>query len=303
MDDPRISAAQAYSDAYMRSRDAVKAARRRLDDVRAQSSKVRADLRGIHSEHRAILERNREELIALQKTAAFAAVGRSDRFAAVVSHELRQPLNAAIAAAELLYVGQNPDRALGVLRRQLLRMAELLDVLIDMSRIAMKTVDLDLRRVSLRRALERATETLEPAIVQKQLTLTMPDGLAALVVFADEQRLVQVFSNLISNAVRYTPAGGRIAIAVQADDRAVTIEIQDSGKGISPDELQTIFEPFVRGTDSGQEGLGIGLAMVRGLVELHGGTVSVRSDGPGHGSSFIVSLPRMLGAESGAVDD
>jgi signal transduction histidine kinase len=184
-------------------------------------------------------------------------------------------------------------------------MGGLLDTLMDMSRVSLKTIDLDLRRIAIRDILERALETIESAVADKRLSLTVGDCPPAFEVFADTRRLVQVFGNLLSNAVRYTPGGGRVDVSVHADERSVHVDIRDSGKGVSADEMLLIFEPFARGTDSGAEGLGIGLALVRGLVELHGGSVSVVSDGPGQGSCFSVILPRFGGnvADGGEASD
>jgi signal transduction histidine kinase len=280
--------------------------RSRVERAREVSTKVRAELRGAKQEHRVMLERNREELAMLQRAAAGAGAGRVERFAAVVSHELRQPLNAAMAAAQLVEVGANPSRAIAILQRQLRHMTGLLETLMDVSRVSMKTIDLDLRRIQIRGVLERALETIESAVAAKHLSLTITDCPPELDVFADSRRLSQVFGNLLSNAVRYTPSGGRVDVSVHADERMVRVDVCDSGKGVSADEMLMIFEPFARGADSGAEGLGIGLALVRGLVELHGGSVAVRSDGPGRGSCFSVTLPRSGGgntAHAGGAND
>ena len=285
---------QQHREMYTRSHAAVTDTRRRLETVKARASKVRAELRNVQSEHRTILERNREELIAFHKTAISTLAARTDRFWAVVSHELRQPLNAAIVAAQLLELERQP-RAMEVLRRQLLQMKQLLDSLTDMSRISMKNVDLDLRPVNLRQILERAVETLDSARRDKDLTLVVRDWPSELFVSGDELRLRQVFGNLLSNAIRYTPRGGRIEVLARTDAQAISVDIRDTGKGVAAHELLKIFEPFSRGADSGGEGLGIGLALVRGLVELHGGSVGVTSDGPGRGSCFTITLPRLEG--------
>lgn len=238
-----------------------------------------------------MLDRNKEELIALHRMAVSVLAARTDRYSAIISHELRQPLNAALAAEQLLELGCESPRAMTVLRRQLLQMGQLLDSLMDMSRVSMKNVDLDRRPVNLREIVERAAETLESARRDKDLTLDVRDWPSELYVSGDELRLRQVFGNVLSNAIRYTPVGGRIEVVARADAHLVSIDVRDSGKGIPGHEMLKIFEPFSRGANSGTEGLGIGLALVRGLVELHGGSVGVTSDGPGRGSCFTITLP------------
>lgn len=299
---PKRLMRESYSDAYRRSRKAVAETQKRLRTVKARTSIVRAALEDVQSEQRALLSRNRDDRETLKQVAAAGNTGRADRFAAVVSHELRQPLNAALAAAQLVQVGRDAGRAMGVLQRQLLQMAELLDALLDMSRVSMKTLRLDQRRLDVVPLLHRVVETIEPSVTAKSLTLALNACPSPCYVFADERRLQQVFGNLLSNAVRYTPGGGHIEVSVHAEGRFIVTDVRDSGVGIRCEELLTIFEPFCRGANASAEGLGIGLALVQGLVELHGGLVRASSDGPGRGSLFSVILPRSIGDTRGNSD-
>jgi signal transduction histidine kinase len=212
----------------------------------------------------------------------------------VVSHELRQPLNAAMAAMALLDAdvsAESVERAGRVLRRQLLHMSTLLDGVLEMSRLSMQTLRLNRRPMDLRTVLREALETVEFAAERAGVHARLELPATPVRVVADAGRLHQVFSNLLTNAVRYTPRGGSVAASVEADSTVATITIADTGQGISPGDLANIFEPFWRGGDSSTEGFGIGLALVRGIVELHGGSVAAFSEGHGKGARFCLTLP------------
>lgn len=222
------------------------------------------------------------------------AARESDRFIAVVSHELRQPLNAAVGAMSLLDANPSPaatDRARQVLRRQLLHMSTLLDDLLDMSRLTLKTLRVTRVPMDVRTILEDALDTVEGAAERTGINIesTLPDQPVTL--RGDAGRLQQAFSNLLANAVRYTPHDGCVTVNMTVEDPTVVITVEDTGQGISPGDLQNIFEPFWRGRDSGTEGLGIGLALVKEIVELHGGSITAFSRGTGLGSRFCVTLP------------
>jgi signal transduction histidine kinase len=169
-------------------------------------------------------------------------------------------------------------------------MTRLVEDLLDMSRMTLDVMELRHGNVDLRAVLDDAVAAIETDVVRNSVTLnyvSVPDRIC---VWGDEARLRQVFSNLLSNAVRYTPGGGHITLSAMIEGPRVVCTITDTGKGISQEDLARIFEPFTRGGGA-NEGLGIGLSLVRGIVELHRGTVEVSSPGPDLGSTFAVTLP------------
>jgi PAS domain S-box-containing protein len=223
---------------------------------------------------------------------------RKDEFVATLAHELRNPLLPMRNAVEIL-LAKRPlapelDWACGVLDRQVLLMGRLLDDLLDVSRIAHHQLQLRMERVALSTVLEAALETSKPLLDAAGHTLVLALPAEPIALRGDPLRLSQVFGNLLNNAAKYTEAGGRIEVVASQDDGYVTVSIKDSGIGISGEMLPRIFQIFTQGKQAirrAQGGLGIGLSLVKGLVELHGGTIEARSDGPGHGSEFVVRLP------------
>jgi PAS domain S-box-containing protein len=223
---------------------------------------------------------------------------RKDEFLATLSHELRNPLAPLRTALEVLRIAKD-DRELAekarlTMERQLAHLVRLTDDLLDVSRITQNKVELRRERVDLCAALHSAVETTWPSIDSHDHTLRMDLPSQPVWVEADATRLAQVFSNLLSNAARYTPRGGRILVtaAVQADE--ATVVVADTGVGIPPDLLPRIFDMFTQlpaDRDRTHRGLGIGLTLAKRLVELHHGSIEARSDGPGRGSQFIVRLP------------
>lgn len=229
------------------------------------------------------------------RRAAEAATTAKDNFLAIVAHELRQPLAAATAAVSLLRAqpsGTARARAQSVMERQLLRMTRLVEDLLDASRIVRGEIDLHLRPLDVAEVVQAAIESVRPAIDERehQLTVRMPDQPTEME--GDAARLEQVLVNLLQNAARYTPRGGRIDVSVAGDRRQVRITVRDNGEGIPRERLPAIFDLFTRASDSGATGFGIGLAIARTLVERHGGRVTAQSAGPGLGSEFSVTLPR-----------
>jgi diguanylate cyclase (GGDEF)-like protein len=229
---------------------------------------------------------------------AEAAHHRQITFQAMVAHELRNPLTPIRMAAELL----NHDRADGptlaklqvIIRRQVTHMAKLIDDLLDGSRLSAGKFRLECRPIEMADIFDQAVETCRPAMELRlqRFTMQLPSG--PLGVYGDPVRLSQVFSNLLSNASKYTPHGGEITLSVKVLDHAMAITVSDDGIGISAAALPKIFDLFIQ--DPGalalyNGGLGIGLAVVRELVEAHGGTVVGRSAGKNLGSEFIVTLP------------
>ncbi len=228
-----------------------------------------------------------------------AANRRKDEFLAMLAHELRNPLAPISAAADLLRkAGPDPDlvRRIGdILNRQVKHMAGLVDDLLDVSRVTRGLITLQRERLDLNIAVADALEQVSSLIQSKHqhLALDVPPG--ATIVEGDRTRLVQVFANLLNNAAKYTPEQGTIRVSLAVRQEEVEFSVQDDGGGIAPDLLPHVFDLFTqaeRTPDRAEGGLGLGLALVRSLVELHGGQVSAHSDGPGHGSRFVVRLPR-----------
>jgi len=167
------------------------------------------------------------------------------------------------------------------------------DDLLDLSRINHGKVDLRLERIDLGAAIDAAIQAIRPEAEAKAQSVSFRRGVAALPVDADAVRLEQVLSNLLRNAVKYTPPDGTITVAAEVDGPEAVVRVGDTGMGISSELLPRIFEPFIQGTHSegGEQGLGLGLALVRRLVEMHEGTVEARSDGEGTGTVFVIRLP------------
>ena len=227
---------------------------------------------------------------------------RKSEFLAMLAHELRNPLAPLSYALDLLASqrgeGADVGKVVAVMRRQVAQLVRLVDELLDISRINRGKVELLTETVELEDSLQRAVEMSRPALeaAGHELVVLVPD--APTFFEADPVRLVQVFSNLLNNAAKYTPPGGRITLAASADEGHVHIAVEDSGIGIAKEELDAIFDIFVqldRSPERTTGGLGIGLTLVRRLVALHGGQISASSAGPGLGSRFEVTLPRSGG--------
>jgi signal transduction histidine kinase/ActR/RegA family two-component response regulator len=223
---------------------------------------------------------------------------RKDAFLAMLAHELRNPLAPVQVAARLLKQGTDRpevlERARAVIERQTRHMARLVDDLLDVSRITRGKIELRRERTPLQLLIQRAAELAHPMLQARQHALTVACPERPLWLEVDPVRLEQVLVNLLNNAAKYTDPGGRIHVAVQAEGGAVQVSVRDTGIGIGPDMLPRVFELFAqerRASDRAQGGLGIGLTLVRQLVELHGGSVTAHSEGVGRGSEFRVSLP------------
>ncbi len=221
---------------------------------------------------------------------------RKDEFMATLSHELRNPLSPIAAAAQLLTRSQDPRiQGLGdVIGRQAAHIKTLVDDLLDVTRIKQGLIELHRERLDLREVVNAAVEQVLPLIQLKEHQIVARLGQQPACIWGDRVRLTQVVANLVTNAAKYTPSGGRIEVAIEADTDTVRVIIRDNGQGIDEQVLPNVFELFTqerRTTDRGSGGLGVGLALVRNLCELHGGTVAVHSEGKGRGSTFVVSLP------------
>lgn len=232
---------------------------------------------------------------------------RKDEFLATLAHELRNPLAPISNAVQLMSRPdgrRQADRVVEMVGRQVKQMARLVDDLLEVSRITRGKIELKLERVPFAEIVHGAVETSQPMIDRAghQLAVALPEQ--PLVLEADRVRLTQVFANLLNNAAKYTDTGGRIWLDARREDGQVVATVRDTGIGIPADALPCVFDMFAqahRSAGKGQGGLGIGLTMVRSLVEMHHGTVEARSAGPGQGSEFIVRLP--LAPERDVDDD
>ncbi|MBD2103149.1 PAS domain S-box protein [Leptolyngbya sp. FACHB-261] len=243
----------------------------------------------------------KDQLLVREQAArreAEAANRLKDEFLSVLSHEIRTPLNGMLGWAQLLRRGRlNPDttaRALETIERNARAQAQLIDDLLDVSRIIQGQLRLEIQPCNLSSVLETAIETIRPTAEAKQITLSYQRQAEVLLVRGDASRLQQVVWNLLSNAVKFTPQGGWVEVRLGRLASQVQIQVQDTGIGIPSEFLPFVFDRFRQAdsaTTRNHGGLGLGLAIVRHLVELHGGTVAVDSAGPGQGTTFSVQLP------------
>jgi signal transduction histidine kinase len=237
-----------------------------------------------------------------QLKASEASLGtdrRKHNFIAVLGHELRNPLAALSAATAVLRTRVTGDglaiRATDVIARQYRHMSRLVDDLLDVARMSNGKLQLEKRRLDLRTVVTQAIDERRVQIDRRRQNLTADLGVAPIWVNADPIRLSQVMSNLIDNAAKYTPEHGKIVVAITADDSEVHVDVRDSGIGIAPEQFVNLFKPFSQLTESRNAsagGLGIGLALVKTLIELHEGSVQAKSTGAGQGSCFTIRLPR-----------
>jgi signal transduction histidine kinase len=253
--------------------------------VAALVTSVRSALRGRGRQYEL-----RDLLAGLQE-----ADQRKTEFLATLAHELRNPLAPIRSCVGILQRGiAEPTPVLEVMERQVHQMVRLVDDLLELSRINQGKVELRMEEVMLDGVVAAAIETSRPLIDASGHRLEVDVPAEPVWLRADPVRLAQVLSNLLNNAARYTDPGGQIRIAVRAVDGMAIIRVSDNGMGMAPDRVEGVFDMFSQGDSRdirAQKGLGIGLALVRNLVEMHGGGVSARSDGPGKGSEFEVRLP------------
>jgi CheY-like chemotaxis protein len=227
---------------------------------------------------------------------AEAANRAKDEFLAVLGHELRNPLSPIVTALELMRLsgGDAFLRERAIIDRQVRHLVRLVSDLLDVSRVSQGKLILHKRPLETIDVVFRAIEMSSPLVEQRGHRLTVKVPESGLLVEADETRLAQVIANILNNAAKYTPEGGRIAVSATSDGGDMVLRVRDSGIGIHPDILPRIFDLFVqeeRGLPRSREGLGIGLSIAKGLVELHGGTIGVESGGEGRGSEFVIRLP------------
>lgn len=232
------------------------------------------------------------------RTAAESANRIKDEFLAVLSHELRTPLNAIIGWIKLIKKGNlNPSvrhKAVDTIERNAIAQAQLIEDLLDLSRIIRGQVRLTIRPVDVSVLINLTVDTLRPAIEAKSIRVSVDCAPDIVPILADPSRLQQVLWNLLSNAIKFTPANGRVVIDLQVVESHLQIQVSDSGIGIAPDFLPHVFDYFRQADGSStrsQGGLGLGLAITRRLIELHGGTIEVESPGVNQGTTFTVRLP------------
>ncbi len=263
---------------------AIDAARRFADERTARWRAERAE----EESQRLLAER--QELLRKAEGASRA----KDEFLAILGHELRNPLAPIVTALDLMKArGGAPERELAVIERQTRHLVRLVDDLLDVSRIARGMVTLEKEPIELAEVVEKAIEMAEPLIEKRtqRLEVEVEPGL---VVHGDSTRLAQVIGNLLTNAAKYTPAGGSISVRGSREGEEAVVRVRDTGVGIEPAMLPAVFDMFVQerqALDRARGGLGLGLTIVKSLVEAHGGTVSAHSDGPGKGSEFTIRLP------------
>jgi signal transduction histidine kinase/CheY-like chemotaxis protein len=228
------------------------------------------------------------------------AARRKDDFLAMLGHELRNPLAPIMIAVELL--GRHPEisRERNIIDRHSRHLARLVDDLLDISRVTRGHVELRRERVALQSILERAVEVAAPLVTRNRHRLVVADA-GDIVLAGDPVRLAQIFGNLLTNAAKFTPAGGEIEVTIDRAPGRVIVSVRDNGCGIARDQLARIFEPFVqadRERDALQGGLGLGLAIVSNLAARHGGSITAHSEGRGRGAVFTVDLPTTTQVET-----
>ena len=256
---------------------------------------------GVHTD---ITERRRDEEKLRQLAAdLFEADRRKDEFLATLAHELRNPLAPIRNGLQLMKLPgvqlATIEEARSMMERQLTQMVRLIDDLMDVSRISRGKLELRKERVPLATVLNSAVETSRPLIGQMGHELTIKLTKEPLIVDGDVTRLAQVFLNLLNNAAKYSDRGGHIQLDVKRQGGEAVVTVTDTGIGIAADQLPRIFEMFTqveRSLEKSQGGLGIGLTLVKRLVEMHGGNIEAKSEGPGMGSEFVVRLPLVIEA-------
>jgi signal transduction histidine kinase len=297
-----------HTEALLRAQNELEErVRARTRELAAANESLRAEI-----EERRRVEADRLVLLEREQHARAQAetVNRmKDEFLATLSHELRTPLNAILGWAHLLGSGKTDpgmlDRAIGVIRNNALAQSQLVEDILDVSRIIGGKLRLNLVPVQLRDVIEAALDSVSPAADAKGIRIAREfDELAPIT--GDRDRLQQVVWNLLSNAVKFTPREGEVTVRLQRRGEDVVLSVADTGIGISPEFLPYVFDRFTQADGSATRrhgGLGLGMAIVRHLVELHGGTVIVESGGENQGSTFTLVLPLRSSAPADTRDD
>jgi signal transduction histidine kinase len=283
--------------------DLLRSSIERAKSLAREASASRDELERLHRE----LEKRSVELESANQSLARASAAKST-FIAVAAHELRGPLQAMLAASEGLRALQTQDPRLAafgqLLQRQTGQARRLVADLLDYGRVDLGRLSVERTLVDLDQVLTTSVEAVRQSVQERNqmLSLCPPTQLH---VMGDQMRLVQVFSNLLQNASKFTPDGGHIFLETGTDASGVTISVRDNGAGIEAQNLTTIFEPFAQeqsSTSATSKGMGLGLFLVRTFVDLHGGRISAYSDGKGKGAVFRVWLPAMTPADAGQDD-
>ena len=270
------------------------------------------ELQGFAKVTRDVTERKRAEEERLQLAREQEALAQSqlavaarDEFLALLSHELRNPLGAISTALYLLGRVVNPDqkarRHLEIIDRQARNLTKLVNDLLDLSRFTSGKINLERRPTDVLECAQNSIQTLAPEIQAYQHALKTVAGATPVIVDADPVRLEQMIKNLLENALKYTPSGGKIEVAISAEGQFGTFSVSDNGIGIDPAMMPRLFDPFTQEKDAAarsQGGLGLGLAVVKRLAEQHGGTITAYSEGKGMGSRFTLRLPLQAESES-----
>ena len=275
-----------------------------IDDSGAPIRDDEGHIIGVVLVFRDIFQRRQAERLQEELNRQLREADRNkDQFLATLSHELRNPLAPLSNALEVWPTVENNreemERLRKMMERQVQQMIRLIDDLLDLSRITRGKVHLRQQPVEISTLINGAVEAIGPFIMRcrHELTIDVPEQ--PVLVYADVARLVQVMANMLHNAAKYTSHAGQISVKATRENGEVAIHVRDTGRGIPPEMLSHIFEMFTQvddAVDRAHGGLGIGLTLVKNLVELHGGTVAAQSEGPGHGSEFIIRLPVLADA-------
>ena len=273
-------------------RDANKELESRIEERTQELEQVNESLRNAAEERESLLKREQDA-----RREAEIANRLRDEFMATVSHELKTPLNSILGWARMLKSGDLDEtqvkRALGTIIKNSETQNRLIEDLLDVARIISGKLVLETESIDLAELLDDVVEIVRPSAQAKSITVVNNCGAAFVTIRGDRDRLRQVFSNLLTNAVKFTPEGGNVDVGLDCEGDQVRVRVKDDGIGISREFLPVVFERFRQDTSIAPRngGIGLGLAIVRQLVEMHGGTVGVESEGAGEGSEFTVTLP------------
>ena len=287
----------------LRAEHAALMARGELKVAQAHARQTEALARALDAARaeveRAVMELERQARdLDDARARAEEATEAKDEFLAMLGHELRNPLSPILTALQLMRLKKQSSREQDVIERQVGSLMRLVDDLLDVSRITRGKIELRKERVELSDIAARAIEMASPVLEKKRQVLAVDIPARGLVVDADPSRLAQVLANLLTNAAKYSDNDTEIVFAAEGVGHHVRCRVKDQGIGIGPEMLHRVFDAFVQhrqALDRSQGGLGLGLTIVRSLVQMHGGTVRVHSQGEGKGSEFIVELPRAIG--------
>jgi signal transduction histidine kinase len=281
----------ALSDATQQNRDLNDA----LLALKSQQAELLVVSKNLEETNKTVATLNR--LLHEKAESLILADRRKDEFLSLLSHELRSPLSATSMAAQMLQRNTSdltqPAKLGELIARQASHMSRLVEDLLDVSRIGMGLITVEKKPLDMREVVKIAVEQITPALHRKQHNIEVFVPQNPCFVHGDQTRLIQVIGNLLANSIRYTPDGGEITVVLRAHETTLSVEVRDNGAGISPALLPHLFDMYVqaeRPSNRRDGGLGLGLALVKSLVEIHHGTVFAASDGEGRGSAFTIVL-------------